>query len=366
MWSAMAAVTPTSSLASAGYSLRHKDRVAMHPSYQQSRTTGVALLYHKDVDYAHDGHSTGTRRALLAGLAITLAVVVAEAVTGILAGSIALFSDAGHAFADSAGLILAAGAVTLGQRAPDVRRTYGYARFEVLALPVHALLLTAIAVYVVVESIMRLRSPADVDVAPVLVVAILGLAANLVIMRLLHTHSHDNINARAARIEAMADALGSVAVVISTVIIALGGWHGVDAAAGLAIALFILPRAWTLFRQAGEILLEGAPAGIDPAEIVAAGSAVEGVIAMHDVHVWSIAPSFPALSAHVELQDVACTEHILTDLAAMYRRRFGIGHVTLQPETPALHEAIRCCMSPDSSLLADTDAHRHQIAGRPR
>lgn len=311
------------------------------------------------MDHMHAEHHGGTRQALLIGLAITLVVVVAEAVTGILAGSIALFSDAGHAFADSAGLILAASAVTLGQRAPDVRRTYGYARFEVLALPIHALLLTAIAVYVVVESIMRLRSPADVEVLPVLLVALLGLAANLVIMRLLHTHAHENINARAARLEAMADALGSVAVVVSTVIIAFGGWRGVDALAGLAIALFILPRAWSLFRQAGEILLEGAPSGIDPAQIVEAGNAVEGVIAMHDVHVWSIAPSFPALSAHVELQDVTCTEHILTDLAAMYRRDFGIGHVTLQPETPALHEAIRCCLSPDSSLLADAEAHHH-------
>lgn len=304
----------------------------------------------------HDG---GPRRALFAGLAITLAVVIGEAVTGILAGSIALFSDAGHAFADSAGLLLALGAVTLGQRAPDVRRTYGYARFEVLALPLHALLLTAIAVYVVVESAMRLRSPSEVDVAPVLVVAALGLAANVVIMRLLHAHAHENINARAARIEAMADALGSVAVIVSTVIIAFGGWRGIDAIAGLAIALFILPRAWSLFRQAAEILLESAPAGIDPAEITAAGNAVQGVIAMHDVHVWSIAPSFPALSAHVELEDVNCTEHILTDLAAMYRQQFGIGHVTLQPETPALHEAIRCCMSPDSALINAAGADHH-------
>ena len=323
---------------------------------------GRALCYYGDVMHTHAGPNSGPRRALFAGLVITLAVVIAEAITGIFAGSIALFSDAGHAFADSGGLLLAAGAVTLGQRAPDVRRTYGYARFEVLALPLHALLLTAIAIYVVVESATRLRSPADVNVAPVLVVAALGLAANLVIMRLLHTHAHKNINARAARLEAMADALGSVAVIVSTVIIALGGWRGIDAIAGLAIAVFILPRAWSLFRQAGEILLESAPAGIDPAEIAAAGNSVEGVIAMHDVHVWSIAPSFPALSAHVELEDVNCTEHILTDLAAMYRSRFGIGHVTLQPETPALHEAIRCCMSPDAGLVRELDAHHHEVA----
>lgn len=286
-------------------------------------------------------------------------MVVVEAVTGILAGSIALFSDAGHAFADSAGLLLATAAVTLGRRAPDARRTYGYARFEVLALPFHAFLLMAIAGYVLYESVTRLRSPAEVDVLPVMIVAVLGLAANLVIMRLLHTHAHDNLNARAARVEAMADALGSVAVVASTIAIALGAWRGVDAIAGLAIALFILPRAWIFLRQSGEILLESVPRGIDPTEIIEAGNQVEGVIAMHDVHVWSIAPSFPALSAHVELEDVACTEHILTDLASMYRRRFGIVHVTLQPETPALHEAIRCCLSPDAGLLASAGSHHH-------
>jgi cobalt-zinc-cadmium efflux system protein len=311
------------------------------------------------VAHGHPEGAEATRRALLIGLAITVAVVVAEAITGLLAGSIALFSDAGHALADSAGLLLATTAVTLGQRAPDARRTYGYARFEVLALPFHALLLVVIAGYVIYESIARLRSPADVDVTPVLVVALLGLAANLLIMRLLHTHSHDNMNARAARFEAMADALGSVAVVASTIIIALGGWRGIDALAGLGIALFILPRAWSFLRQSGEILLEGVPTGIDPAEIVTAGNEVEGVLAMHDVHVWSIAPSFPALSAHVELADVACTEHILTDLAAMYRQRFGIGHVTLQPETPTLHEAIRCCLSPDAGLIAGSSDHHH-------
>lgn len=300
------------------------------------------------------------RRALLIGLALTLTFVVVEAVTGVLAGSLALVSDAGHMLTDSAGLLLALAASTLGRRAPDARRTYGYARFEVLAVPVHVTLLLGIAAYILWESVQRIGTDHAIDTGPVLVVGAAGLAVNLVVIRLLHSHSHDNLNARAARLEAGADALGSVLVIASTAFIALGGWHGVDALTGVAIALFILPRAWSLLRQAADILLESAPPGLEPAAIIEASSAIQGVIAMHDVHVWSIGPRFPALSAHVEIADVACTEHILTELATMLRDRFGIGHVTLQPETPALHEAMECCLSPDAGLIAGP-AHHHGV-----
>ena len=309
-----------------------------------------------------DADGSKTRRALLAGVLLTGVFVVIEAVTGFFAGSLALVSDAGHSLTDSAGLLLALAATTLGRRAPDARRTYGYARLEVLAVPIHVGLLFGIAAYIVYESVERFGDSHDINTTPVLLVGAAGLAVNLGVMRALHGHSHDNLNARAARLEAGADALGSVAVIISTAFIALGGWQGVDVLVALAIAIFIIPRAWNLLRQAGEILLESAPAGLDPAAIIAATSEVEGVIALHDVHVWSIAPRFPALSAHVELADVTCTEHILTELATMLRERFGIGHVTLQPETPALHEAMECCLSPDSGLLAIA-GHRHGETG---
>ncbi|MCK9520108.1 MAG: cation diffusion facilitator family transporter, partial [Dehalococcoidia bacterium] len=189
-----------------------------------------------------------------------------------------------------------------------------------------------------------------------------GLAVNLLVVRLLHRHSHDNLNARAARLEASADAVSSVGVVLSAVAIHFGAWSGLDVIVALAIAGFILPRAWILLRQAADILLESAPAGLDIEEIIREGSRVEGVLALHDVHVWSITPRFPALSAHVELSDVNCTPHVLTDLTTLFRDRFGIRHVTLQPETQELHEAIECCLSPDAGLL---DTPRHLHAGRP-
>lgn len=297
-------------------------------------------------------------RALLLGLALTAGFLGIELVTGMVAGSLALVSDAGHMLADAAGLLLALAASMLGRRGPDARRTYGYARVEVLMVPVNVALLVGIAGYIVYESVDRLQSEQAIDTVPVMVVAAAGLIVNLVVVRLLHDHSAHDLNVKAAALDAIADALGSVLVLASAVFIALGGWQGADAIAGLAIAVFILPRAWTLFWQASVILLESAPPGLDPDAIAAASRDVPGVIELHDVHVWSIAPRFPALSAHVELADVNCTEHILGDLSRLLRDEFGIQHVTLQPETPAIHEAIACCSNPDSALLA-TAGHIH-------
>jgi cobalt-zinc-cadmium efflux system protein len=306
-------------------------------------------------------HPDQVRKALLAGLCLTLVFVVVEAVAGYFSNSLALVSDAGHMLADSAGLILALGAATLARRPAGGRHTYGFARFEVLVVPIHVVLLALIAGYIVFESVQHLRDTPNIDTTPVIVVGLGGLLVNLLVVRLLHNHGSNNLNMRAATLEASVDAIGSVAVVLSATVIAFGGWAGIDALTGLAIAALVVPRVWSLLRQAGDILLESAPPGLEPAKIEAAAREVEGVIALHDVHVWSIAPAFPALSAHVELNDVACTEHILTDLATLFRDRFGIGHVTLQPETPSLHEAMECCLSPDAGLF-QKDLHEHRPA----
>lgn len=308
-------------------------------------------------------HTDQARRALLAGLLVTATFVVIEAVAGFLTNSLALVSDAGHMLADSAGLILALGAATLARRPAGGRHTYGFARFEVLVVPIHVVLLAAIAGYIAFESVNHLRDTPNIDTTPVIVVGLAGLLVNLAVVRLLHNHGSNNLNVRAATLEATVDAAGSVAVVVSAVIIALGGWAGIDAITGLLIAALVVPRAWSLLKVAGDILLESAPPGLDPQAIEAAACDVEGVVALHDVHVWSIAPAFPALSAHVELSDVACTEHVLTDLATLFRDRFGIGHVTLQPETPTLHEAMECCLSPDASLM-QKELHAHGVASR--
>ncbi|WP_322819759.1 cation diffusion facilitator family transporter [Tepidiforma sp.] len=299
------------------------------------------------------------RRALLLGLLLTLAFAVAQALVGFAFGSVALVSDAGHMVTDAAGLALALLAATIAARPPDARRTFGYARVEVLAVPLHVALLAAIAVLIVYEAIGRLDGETTVQTGPVLLTALAGLGVNLLVLRILHGHSHENLNVRGAALEAFADALGSVLVIASAAAIALGATPALDAIAAILIAALILPRALDLFRQAASILLESAPPGLDPRTIAAAAREVRGVVDLHDVHVWSIAPSFPALAAHVELNDASCTEHVLTDLATLMRERFGIAHVTFQPETPALHLVMECCSSPDAALL--DPAHPHQL-----
>lgn len=297
------------------------------------------------------------RRALLLGLALTLSFTAVQAAVGLAAGSIALVSDAGHMLTDSLGLGFAYLAATIAARPPDARRTFGYARVEVLAVPVHVALLFTIAGFILFESFQRLGGDHEIEAVPVLVTGLLGLAINIVVINILHGHSHASLNVRGALLEAFADALGSVLVIASAVAILLGAPPALDALAAIVIAALVVPRAIDLLRQVAGILMESAPPGLDPREIAAAASEVRGVSGLHDVHVWSIAPSFPALSAHVELNDAGCTEHVLTDLAALFRERFGIGHVTLQPETPSIHLAIECCSSPDAALLTPDHAH---------
>jgi cobalt-zinc-cadmium efflux system protein len=162
--------------------------------------------------HLHPGERPGPTRALALGLALTIGIAVAEAVTGVLTGSLALVSDAGHAVTDSAGLLLALTAAVLGRRPADSRRTYGYARLEVLAVPVHVGLLLVLAGYIAWEAISRLGNVHAIETGPALVVAAIGLAVNLGVMRLLHEHTHESLNVRAASVEASVDALGSVAV----------------------------------------------------------------------------------------------------------------------------------------------------------
>jgi cobalt-zinc-cadmium efflux system protein len=303
-----------------------------------------------------------SRRALLLGLALTLVFAAAQAVVGFASGSIALVSDAGHMLTDSVGLGLAFLAASIAARPPDARHTFGHARVEVLVVPLHVALLVGIAAFIVYESLGRLDGEQTIATGPVLATALAGLAVNLLVLRILHGHRHANLNIRGAALEATADALGSILVIVSTLAIAFGATPALDPVAALLIAALILPRAINLLRRAASILLESAPPGLDPRAIAAAARDVRGVLGLHDVHVWSIAPSFPALSAHVELADAHCTEHVLQDLATLMRERFGIAHVTLQPETPALHLAMECCSSPDAALLEP--GHPHQLTRR--
>lgn len=313
---------------------------------------------HDETDHNHERSSPG--RALAVGLGLTFTFALVEVAAGIISGSLALVADAGHMLVDSAGLVLALVATVIARRPRDLRRTYGYARAEVLVVPVHVLFMTFIAGYIVWEALGRIGNEPEIDGAPVLIVGVIGLAINFVTLTLLRGHSHDNLNARGAMLEVMADMLGSVGVIAAAIVLLLTGWSGVDVIVSLGIGALVVPRAFALLRHALAILLEGTPAGFKPEEIEEDMRGVPGVIAVHDLHVWALAPSFVALSAHVEVERMLGCEQTLTAVTAVLKRSHNISHITLQPETKELHEAIDCCLSPDS---VNEPGHSHASSG---
>jgi len=285
---------------------------------------------------AHGEHATAAGRSrgvLAASLALTGGFMVVELLGGFFTNSLALFADAGHMLTDAAALGLALFAIWVASRPPTPAKTYGYYRAEILAALVNALVLLVVAGTILYEAYARFRTPRSVWGLPMLVVAGAGLVVNLVSARLLHDHAAGSLNVRAAYLEVMADALSSLGVIVASVIIVITGWTQVDALVSALIAVLIVPRTWSLLRQALNVLLEGTPAHLSLAEIEAAMMAVEGVRRVHDLHVWTLTSGREAMSAHVVVEDVRESDRLLEALHGVLHARFGIDHTTIQIET---------------------------------
>lgn len=296
-------------------------------------------------DHGHAGHSHGAgghnhaaganSRMLSIALALTATFLVAEVVGAIVFNSLALLSDAAHMLTDVAALAIALLAIKVGQRAPDDRRTFGYKRFEILAAAFNALLLFAVAIYVLVEAIGRFRSPEAVESTGMLVVAIIGLIVNLISMRLLTAGKDASLNVKGAYLEVWADMLGSIGVIAGALTIRFTGWTWVDPMVAIGIGLWVLPRTWVLLRDTTNVLLEGVPGGLKLPEVRAAIAAVPGVSGVHDLHVWSMATDDVSCTAHVELVDGSSAEEVRKLVATALDERFAIQHCTIQTEQEA-------------------------------
>jgi len=290
-------------------------------------------------DHAHGGHG----RALGLSLVLVSVVLVAELLGAWLSGSLALLSDAAHMFTDAAALSISLAATRLARRPPDPRRTFGYHRFEILAAAANAVLLLLAGAYIAYEAWRRIEQPPALDADLMLWIAVLGLAVNLVSMRLLAAGQRDNLNIRGAYLEVWSDMLGSVGVIVGAIAIKLTGWEWLDSAIALGIALWIVPRAWALLRTTMNVLLEGAPEDTDVANVEQALAGCEGVAAVHDLHVWSIASGKTSLSVHV----VAAPPHtpgdvLLGRIRRLLAERFDIHHSTVQiEEQPCEHARER-------------------------
>lgn len=297
-------------------------------------------------DHAHGpgghNHAAGANSRMLGwALALTSAFLVAELVGAFVFDSLALLSDAAHMFTDAAALAIALAAVKIGQRPADDTRTFGYRRFEILAAAFNALLLFAVAGYVLWEGVARFFDPVPVESTGMLVVASLGLVVNLVAMRLLAAGKEGSLNMKGAYLEVWADMLGSIGVIAGALVIMATGWTWVDPVVAIGIGLWVLPRTWTLLRDTTHVLLEGVPRGIALAEVRAAIAGTAGVAGVHDLHVWSVGGDDANASVHTRIAPGADPDAVRCAVADLLAARFGITHSTIQTEREGCEDADR-------------------------
>ncbi|MFC5951299.1 cation diffusion facilitator family transporter [Pseudonocardia lutea] len=286
------------------------------------------------------GHAVGDRRRLVAALLVTLACAVLGGVGALLTGSLALLADLGHLLTDAGALAAAVVASVLAAKPACHHRTFGLGRVEVLVAGLNAVALVAAVVWVAVEGVSRLFEPAEIPGLPLLVIGAAGLVGNVVSLVVLAGGDRDNMNLRGAMLHVLGDALGSVGVMVAAIVLVTTGWPYADTLASLLIAALILPRAIGLLREVWHVLLEGAPAGIDVAEVRSALLAVPGVTSVHDLHVWAINDRSPSMSAHLVVGDhepnaTGCGGSVLDRAGTTLRERFGLAHSTLQVERHA-------------------------------
>jgi cation diffusion facilitator family transporter len=286
---------------------------------------------------AHGTAAAAHRGRLAVVLALIVGVFVVEVFGALVSGSLALLADAAHMATDALGIGMALGAVTLAQRPARGRRTFGWQRIEVLAAVGNGLLLVAVAVYVVIEAVRRIGDPPDIHSGWMLGVAVLGLVVNVGSLALLRAGQSESLNTRGAYLEVVGDAFGSVAVIVAAVVIATTGWTGADVVASFVVGALVLPRAWTLLREAFDVLLEAAPKGVDLEEVRAHVLEVPGVLDVHDLHAWTITSGLPVLSAHVVVSEDALADghggRVLDALCSCLGSHFDLEHCTFQLES---------------------------------
>jgi cobalt-zinc-cadmium efflux system protein len=274
----------------------------------------------------------GERRVFWA-LLITGSFMVAEIAGGIVSGSLALLADAGHMLTDTAALALSWYAFRVSRRPSTPLHSYGQHRFQVLAAFVNGATLIGIAVWIAIEAARRLFAPVEILGGTMLVVALLGLAANIAAFVILHRGDRENLNVRGAALHVLGDLLGSAGAIVAAVVILLTGWTPIDPILSVLVALLIIRSAWSLISKSWHVLMEGAPPDQDIAllrtELV---RSVEGVRDVHHVHVWSLTPERPLITLHANITQDADYDNVLHRLQDVLAQQFGLHHATIQIE----------------------------------
>lgn len=287
----------------------------------------------------HGATSAGARHVGRLALACALVAVtlVVELVVALVTGSLSLLADAGHLATDLAGLLMALTAIRIAaSRRGSAALSYGWHRLEILAALANSLLLLGIAGFVAVEGIRRIGDPPDLPGGALIVVALAGLGVNLFTAWLLRAGARESLNLEGARLEVLADAVGSIAVLVAGIVIALTGWTAIDALVALGVAAWVLPRALRLGYRAARVLVQAAPDGLDLDEVTAELRATDGVADVHDLHAWTLTSGIEVASVHVRLAPDVEPHGVLHEVEATLRDRHGIARTTVQLE-PAAH-----------------------------
>lgn len=288
--------------------------------------------------------ASDAKRRLFWALGLTATFMVVEAVVGFLSGSLALIADAGHMFGDASALVLALIAQIIAGQPRTQRRTYGARRAEVLAAFTNGLLLVGVAGWIFFKAIQRWQVPEPIAGTPMLITAIIGLLINLVVLTILHRDGHDhghhghahepNPNVRAARMHVLSDALGSIGAIVAAAIILVTGFERADTLVSLVVATLVVISAFRIMRDTTHVLMESTPTDLCIEELEGAILDVRGVSDLHDLHAWTISTGFDIVTVHVVLEPGYHGVDVAERVAALVRTRFGVDHVTVQPEAP--------------------------------
>jgi len=319
-------------------------------SFVAPSTTTITTTAENDT-HSHGAHAIpaipgGRYRGLRLAALITAGILVVEVIGGLVANSLALLSDAGHVLTDLAALLLSLLAFRIGARPATSRRTYGFRRVEILSALINGVSLIVITGFILYQAIHRIFNPEPVAGFEVLVVAFIGLVGNGLSAAFLG-HTHDNLNVRGAFLHVVGDAISSVGVILSAVVIMVTGWYLIDPLISLVIALIIAQGAYRLVSDSVNILLEGTPKGLDVQQIAGVMRQVPGVLDIHDLHVWCITPEICTLSSHVLIggEEASQPDQILREINAHLSRQFRIEHTTLQLESrPHGPDDMICCL----------------------
>lgn len=285
--------------------------------------------HHHGHSHSHD--SSGSIKRLRLSLLLTATFLVAEVVGGLLSNSVALLADAGHMLTDVGALGLSLFVAWFAQHASKPQKTYGYLRWEILAAFLNGAMLLLISVWIMWESVLRLRSPEPIEGGLMLWVALAGLAVNIVSARILHGAATESVNVRGAYLHVIGDMLASVGTVAAAIVIHYTGWLAADPIASFVTTALIIRGAWKLVREAVDILLESTPEHIPVDAVRKQLEAIPNIESVHDLHVWAVTPQMVAMSAHAVVRDASAHQHVLEHVHDAMRL-FGIEHVTVQLE----------------------------------